>query len=143
LKKLKNSVFLDSYKLAQSMQSFPSNRRIRKQHMKKILGITLTGALAAAAWILPTSEAGACSCPAYEPENAFITSVSMVVPGDDAELLAREQERWEAVSQVEAEGGLQLLGWKELDWGTRYTTISFAPLEENDTDLESEEGGAQ
>jgi hypothetical protein len=111
--------------------------------MKKILGITLTGALAAAAWILPTSEAGACSCSAYEPESAFITSVSMVVPGDDAVLLAREQERWEAVSQVEAEGGLQLLGWKELDWGTRYTTISFAPLEENDTDLESEEGGAQ
>jgi hypothetical protein len=125
------------------MQSFPSNRGIRKQHMKKILGITLTGALAAAAWILPTSEAGACSCSAYEPESAFITSVSMVVPGDDADLLAREQERWEAVSQVEAEGGLQLLGWKELDWGTRYTTISFAPLEENDTDLESEEGGAQ
>ena len=58
--------------------------------MKKILGITLTGALAAAAWILPTSEAGACSCSAYEPEAAFITSVSMVVPGDDADLLARE-----------------------------------------------------
>ena len=62
--------------------------------MKKILGITLTGALAVAAWILPTSEAGACSCPAYEPEAAFISSVSMLVPGDDAELLAREQERW-------------------------------------------------
>ena len=116
--------------------------------MKKILGITLTGALAAAAWILPTSEAGACSCPAYEPETAFITSVSILVPGDDAELLEREQERWEVVSRVEAAllggTGLQLLGWKELDWGTRHTTISFEPLEENDTGLESEDdGGAQ
>jgi hypothetical protein len=115
--------------------------------MKKILGITLTGALAAAAWAWPTSEAGACSCPAYDPETAFISSMSMVVPGDDAELLEREQERWEVVSRVEAASsrtGLQLLGWKELDWGTRHTTISFDPLEENDTGLESEDdGGAQ
>lgn len=112
--------------------------------MKKCIGLIFTIGIASSVWFWTPSDAGACSCQAFEPESEQVTLVRIRVPGDDAERLEREQERWAVVSQVDANlySGIQLRGWKDLAWGTRYTTIDFAPSSGEDTGLDTgNEGG--